>query len=133
MNTTRSLRSLALAQAFSLAVAFGAEAASEDYAFALASSEPNPGPGVDIAVSLTDLRSNTPVSGAVIFATRLDMAPDGMEAMTAPVEVMPEGKPGIYHFKADLVTGGNWRLRIAAKVQGEAETVQGEMTLGVQP
>jgi len=133
MNTTQSLRRLVVAQALALAAAFGAEAAPDDYAFALASSELNPGKGVDLAVSLTDLRSNAPVSGAVIFTTRLDMAPEGMEAMTTPVEVMPEGEPGIYHLKADLVMGGNWRLQIAAKVQGEAETVQGELILGVQP
>lgn len=133
MNTTKSLRSLVLAQALTLAAAFGAEAAPEDYAVALTSSELHPGDGVDIAVSLTDLRTNTPVPGAVIFTTRLDMAPDGMEAMTAPIEVMPEGEPGIYHFKADLVMGGNWRLRIAAKVQGETETVQGQLILDVQP
>lgn len=133
MKTTQTLRSLVLAQALTLATAFGAQAASTDYAFTVTSSELHPGDGVDIAVSLTDLRTNTPVSGAVIFTTRLDMAPDGMEGMTIPVEVMPEGAPGIYHFKADLMMGGNWRLQIAAKVQGETETVQGELILGVQP
>jgi hypothetical protein len=133
MKTTQTLRSLVLAQALALAAAFGAQAAPEDYTFTLTSSDLRPGDGVDIAVSLTDLRTNTPVSGAVIFTTRLDMAPDGMEAMTTSIEVMPEGEPGIYHFKADLMMGGNWRLQIAAKVQGEAETVQGEMILSVQP
>lgn len=133
MNTTQTLRILLLAQALSLAAAFGVEAAPEDYAFALTGGEVHPGQGVDLAVSLTDLRTNSPVSGAVIFTTRLDMAPDGMEAMTTPVEVMPEGEPGIYHLKADLVMGGNWRLQVAAKVQGEAETVQGELILDVQP
>ena len=133
MNTTQSLRSLVLAQALALAAAFGAQAAPQDYAFTLVEREIHPGQGVDLAVSLTDLRTNTPVSGAVIFTTRLDMAPDGMEAMTTPVEVLPEGEPGIYHFKADLVMGGDWRLQVAAKVQGEAETVQGELILSVQP
>ena len=133
MNITQSLRSLVLAQAITLAAAFGAQAAPEDYAFTLTGSELHPGDGADIAVSLTDLRTNAPVSGAVIFTTRLDMAPDGMEGMTTPVEVMAEGEPGVYHLKADLVMGGNWRLQIAAKVQGEAETVRGELILGVQP
>lgn len=133
MNTTHFLRSLVLAQALTFATAIGAQAAPADYAFTIVDSELHPGQGMDIAVSLTDLRTNTAVSGAVIFTTRLDMAPDGMEGMTVPVEVMPEGAPGIYHFKADLMMGGNWRFQIAAKVQGEAETVQGELILGVQP
>ena len=87
MKTTQTLRSLVLAQALALAAAFGAQAAPEDYTFTLTSSDLRPGDGVDIAVSLTDLRTNTPVSGAVIFTTRLDMAPDGMEAMHAEVSV----------------------------------------------
>jgi hypothetical protein len=34
----------------------------------------------------------------VIFATRLDMAPDGMEMMGTPVEAIPSGGPGVYRF-----------------------------------
>ena len=73
-----------------------------------------------------------PVADAVIFTTRLDMAPDGMEGMTAPVEALPSKIPGEYRFKVDLAMAGNWRFQIAAKVQGEAETVQGALILGVQ-
>ena len=132
MNTTTTLRSFVLSAAFILAAAFGAQAAPNDYAFKIISSELHPGEGVNISVSLTDLRTNAPVADAVIFTTRLDMAPEGMEGMTAPVEVVPSGIPGQYQFKADLTMAGNWRFQIAAKVQGEAETVQGELILGVQ-
>lgn len=132
MNTTASLRSLVLAPVLILAAAFSASAAPEDYAFKIVQSELHPGEGVAIAVSLTDLRTNTPVSDAVIFTTRLDMAPEGMEGMTAPVEAVATDIPGQYQFKVDLAMAGNWRFQIAAKVQGEAETVQGEMIFGVQ-
>ena len=132
MTMTNSLRGLVLAQAVIFAAAFNAFAAPADYAFKIIESELHPGDGVTIAVSLTDLRTNMPVSDAVIFTTRLDMAPDGMEAMTAPVEAMPSDIPGQYKFKVDLTMAGNWRFQIAAKVQGEAETVQGELILGVQ-
>ena len=132
MNTKHVLRSLVLAQALTLVAAFAAQAAPEDYVFKVVSSELHPGEGVIISVSLTDLRTNTPVEGAVIFTTRLDMAPEGMEGMTAPVEAMPSEAPGQYQFKADLAMAGNWRFQIAAKVQGEADTVQGELILGVQ-
>ena len=40
-----------------------------------------------------------PVRDAVIFSTRLDMAPDSMEMMTAPAELAPSIEPGIYRFK----------------------------------
>ena len=133
MNTTSFLRSLVLAQALTLAAAIGAQAAPEDYSFKITDSEIHPGDGVILTVSLMDLRTNTPVAGAVIFTTRLDMAPEGMEGMTSPVEVLTEVAPGIYRLKADLAMAGNWRLQIAAKVQGEAETAQGELILGVKP
>ena len=94
MNTTTTLRSLVLSAAFIFAAAFGAQAAPDDYAFKIISSELHPGEGVNISVSLTDLRTNAPVADAVIFTTRLDMAPEGMEGMTAPVEVVPSGIPG---------------------------------------
>ena len=132
MNIIASLRSLVLAPVIILAAAFSASAAPEDYAFKIVQSELHPGEGVAIAVSLTDLRTNTPVSDAVIFTTRLDMAPEGMEGMTAPVEAVATDIPGQYQFKVDLVMAGNWRFEIAAKVQGEAETVQGELILDVQ-
>lgn len=132
MNTTLFLRSIVLAQALALGAAISAQAAPKDYAFKITDSEIHPGEGAIFSVSLTDLRTNTPVTGAVIFTTRLDMAPEGMEGMTSPVEVLPEGTPGIYSLKADLAMAGNWRLQIAAKVQGEADTVQGELIFGVQ-
>ncbi|MBC7735906.1 MAG: FixH family protein [Candidatus Saccharibacteria bacterium] len=133
MNFKHSMRSFVLAQALTLATTFGSEAASEDYAFRIIGSELHQGAGASITVSLIDLRTNAPVSDAVIFTTRLDMAPEGMEAMTTPVEAMASVIPGQYQFKADLAMAGNWRFQIAAKVQGEAETVQGELILGVKP
>lgn len=132
MNTTVSLRSLVLAPVLILVTAFSGNAAPQDYAFKIVESELHSGAGINISVSLTDLRTNAPVSDAVIFTTRLDMAPEGMEGMTAPVEAVATNIQGQYQFKVDLAMAGNWRFQIAAKVQGEAETVQGELILGVQ-
>ena len=132
MKTTYSLRSVLLAQALTLATAFGAKAAPEDYAFKIVDSELHQGAGAVITVSLLDLRTKAPVLDAVIFTTRLDMAPEGMEGMTTPVEAVASDVPGQYQFRADLAMAGNWRFQIAAKLQGEPETVQGELILGVQ-
>lgn len=132
MNTTNFLGRLVLAQALIFEAALSAQAAQADYAFKIVGSERHSGEGVSISVSLTDLRTNTPVSDAVIFTNRLDMAPEGMEGMTAAVEAVASDIPGQYAFKADLTMAGNWRFQIAAKVQGEAETVQGELILGLQ-
>ena len=87
------------------------------------------GAGAILTVRLTDLRTGTPVEDAVIFATRMDMAPDGMETMTTPVTLLPTESPGLYRFATDLTMAGNWRFSVAVKVQGEAETVEAELLL----
>ena len=86
-----------------------------------------------VEVSLTDLRTGTPVEGAVIFATRMDMAPDGMETMTSPVTAMSAETPGNYRFATDITMAGGWRFSIAAKVQGEEETVETQIELKATP
>ncbi|RWH71731.1 MAG: hypothetical protein EOQ86_05360 [Mesorhizobium sp.] len=114
----------------SVIVAFqAAKAAQEDYEFQLVKSEIKEGNGAVVAVRLFDKRTGAPVNDAVVFATRMDMAPDGMEAMTAPVEVLPSVEPGIYRFKTNLKMAGGWRFSIAAKVQGETETVERRLEL----
>jgi len=96
-------------------------AAAADYKLSLLSMAYPVGASAVLEVKLTDMRTDAPVEGAVIFATRMDMAPDGMATMTSPVQVLPSTEPGLYRFSTDLVMAGNWRFSIAAKVQGELE------------
>ena len=56
-----------------------------------------------------------------------------MEAMTTRIEPMPSQETGIYRFKTNLSMEGGWRLKLAMKVQGELETVQGELVLQAKP
>lgn len=133
MHFTQLLRA-ALAASLILAAIHGpARAAASDYEFQLTKAEIPQGDDAIIAVRLVDKRSGDGVSDAVIFATRLDMAPDGMETMTTKIEALPASEPGIYRFKANLSMQGGWRLSLAAKVQGEAETVQAALTLKALP
>jgi hypothetical protein len=69
----------------------------------------------------------------VIFATRLDMAPEGMATMTAPVEALPSTEPGVYRFRTNLMMAGGWQLSLAAKVQGEVGTLQNQLILRALP
>ncbi len=64
---------------------------------------------------------------AVIFAKRIDMGPDGMEMMTAPIELTSSTEPGVYKFKTDLGMAGEWALSLGAKVQGETGTVENKL------
>jgi YtkA-like len=76
-------------------------------------------------VRLVHKPSGKPVTGAVLFRTRLDMSPDSMGEMTAKHVAMPTSEPGVYRFKADLTMAGGWAFKVMAKVPGESETVQG--------
>jgi hypothetical protein len=95
----------------------------KDYEFQLVQSEIKKGDGAIVAVRLVNKKSGKPVSDAIIFAKRIDMAPDAMQEMTAPLEQLPPTEPGVYRFKTDLTMQGRWRLSLGAKVQGEEGTV----------
>ena len=77
-----------------------------------------------LAVRLIDKRTGRPVPDAVVFAKRIDMAPDGMETMTSRIEQAATVEAGVYRFDVRLTMAGNWRLSLAAKVQGEPGTVE---------
>ncbi|MFC0808853.1 FixH family protein [Ensifer sp. P24N7] len=128
-----SARAILGSLAIALTTASTSFAAATDYEFQLVQSEVAHGPEATVAVRLVDRRTAKPVSDAVIFTTRLDMAPEGMEAMTTSVEPMSSTEPGVYRFKTNLSMEGGWRFKLAAKVQGETETVQGELVLQATP
>src|SRR5215472_16731658 len=125
-----SMKQAAVAAAFGVAFVSGAIlnawAGASDYEFQLVSKELKAGGPAEITVRLIHKPDGKPVPEAVIFTTRLDMWPDGMEAMTTPVEKVAGGEPGIYRFKAKLTMEGGWALSLAAKVQGEPDTIQGK-------
>ena len=69
----------------------------------------------------------------VVFAQRIDMAPDGMEMMAAPIKPLPSAEPGTYKFEAALSMEGRWRLSLVAKVQGETGTLENKLVVEVLP
>ena len=103
-------------------------AGANDYVFEAVKAEIKKGDGTIVAVRLVHKPTGKPVTGAVIVQTRIDMAPDGMASMAAPLTPVPSNEPGVYAFKAELSMAGRWLLSIAAKVQGEPETVVGKIT-----
>jgi hypothetical protein len=116
-----------------VALASCALADVKDYEFKLVQNEVKKGDGAIVAVRLIDKRSGKTVSDAVISAKRIDMAPDGMAAMAAPLEQLPSTEPGVYRFKTNLTMEGRWQLSLAAKVQGETGTVENKLILKALP
>lgn len=132
MTFINTLRVLAAALPLAT-VSLPALADIKDYEFRLVQSELKQGNGVIVAVQLVDKRSGKPVPDAVIFAQRIDMAPDGMENMALPIEAIPSTEPGTYRFKTNLVMAGGWRLSLGAKVQGETGTLENKLILKALP
>jgi YtkA-like len=104
-------------------------AAANDYAFEPVQAELKKGDDVVVALRLMHKPTGKAVPDAVIIRTRIDMAPDGMAEMASQVTVVPSSEPGTYAFKTDLPMAGRYLFSIAAKVQGERETVLGKVIL----
>src|SRR5215831_2959278 len=96
-----------------------------DFAFEPVKAEMKKGDDVTVAVRLMNKKTGRAVPDAVIIRTRMDMAPEGMGEMTSPVKPLPSTEPGVYAFKTDLTMAGRWQFTVAAKVQGEPDTVTG--------
>ena len=109
-----------------------ARADIKDYEFQLVDQAIKAGPDKTITVRLVNKTNGKPVPDAVIFATRLDMAPDGMQEMATKIAPMPGGEPGTYKFKATFGMAGRWQLSLGAKVQGETGTVENKLVITAQ-
>jgi hypothetical protein len=135
MKSSRYLRAF---RAASIVVAMtgaitAARADIKDYEFQLVDQTIQAGPDKIITVRLMNTKTGNPVPDAVIFATRLDMAPDGMQEMATKIAPMPGGEGGTYKFKATFGMAGRWQLSLGAKVQGETGIVENKLVLKATP
>ena len=117
---------------FWIALVTHAQAEIRDYEFRLVKAEMKKG-DAEVAVRLVNKKTGKPVPDAVIFAKRIDMAPDGMAAMASPIEQLPSTEPGVYRFKTELSMQGRWQLSIGAKVQGENGSVENKLIVTAVP
>jgi hypothetical protein len=127
--------SRALKVAFIGMAMFGSTAALadiKDYEFQLVDQTIQAGSDKVVTVRLVNKKTGKAVPDAVIFATRLDMAPDGMQEMATKVTAMPGTEPGTYKFKANFSMAGRWQLSLGAKVQGETGTVESKLVVTAQ-
>ena len=99
-------------------------AGAADYQFEVTQVQPA-GPGKShVTLRLLHTPDKKPVSDAVIFQVSADMGPDGMPTMKAPAKAIPSSQLGLYTIEVEPGMAGNWALQLAAKVQGETETVR---------
>jgi hypothetical protein len=122
---------LATVACAALTIAVPAWAAPADYRLELAGEPDKSGKSTIVKVRLVHTPDGKPVAGAVIVQSRLDMGPEGMPTMTAPVKATTASQDGVYQFEIQPQMAGRWALSLAAKVQGEAEMVRGTVTVTV--
>ena len=106
-----------------------AHAEIKNYEFRLVQPTVKAGEDRVVTVRLVDKTTGKTVPDAVIIATRLDMAPDGMQEMMTKVTPMPGTEPGTYRFKATFGMAGRWQLSLGAKLQGETGTVENKLAI----
>jgi hypothetical protein len=131
LNIARALRVAltAIAVAGSAGIA---KADIKDYEFKLVESTVSVGKDKLVTVQLVNKATGKPVPDAVIFATRLDMAPEGMAEMATKIAPEAGGEPGSYRFKAAFGMEGKWLLSLGAKVQGETGSVESKLVITAQ-
>lgn len=130
--TRAFLRAAAMSAALLTVATTPALADSKDYEFQLVEKDVKQGDAT-ITVKLVHKPSGKAIPDAVIFAKRIDMGPDQMEGMTAPLEPLPSTAPGIYRFKTELTMAGRWQLSLGAKLQGEIGTVESKLIVTATP
>ena len=131
-NIPRALQAALIGMALAGSASI-ARAEVKDYEFKLVEPTVTVGKDKIITVQLVNKKTGKPVPDAVIFATRLDMAPEGMPEMATKIAVdTAAADPGSYRLKATFGMEGKWQLSLGAKVQGEAGTVESKLVISAQ-
>lgn len=127
-------RGLPLALAIAVTgIATAAQADIKDYRFELIDQTVKAGTTDRVfTVRLLNTKTGKPVPDAIVFATRLDMAADGMPEMATKIAPVPGAEPGTYKFKATFGMAGRWQLSLGAKIQGETGAVDSKLVITAQ-
>jgi hypothetical protein len=131
MFKIRTSAVLAALTALFLTTPLASWAAPEDYRFELAAQPEKTGSAMLVKLRLVAVAESKSVPGVEIVQMRLDMGPDGMAAMTAPIKLLSSNEPDVYLFETKPTMAGNWGLTLSAKAPGEPEAITGTVTIPV--
>lgn len=106
-----------------------AYAAASDYRFDMVGEPVRSATQTTITIRLTHIPTGRAVTDAVIFQTRLEMPMQGMAPMAGRVSAAQPDGQGQYRFTAETAMAGEWRLSLAARVQGESEVVRATLMI----
>jgi Cu(I)/Ag(I) efflux system membrane fusion protein len=91
--------------------------------FEAVKSEVPVGKNVRVELKLVGLSPPPAMQDISVEALRLDMGPEGMAAMAAPLKPVPAATPGVLAFQTDLIMAGRWSFSITARIKGQAAPV----------
>jgi hypothetical protein len=119
-----------------LAFTFGvagltASAAPTDYRFETASPTVERGVGVPLRIEVRERSQNRLVPNVKFRDPRVDRTLDGLPTAILPAFFEPSLEFGVYRFRTDLPTDGNWTLNFTAVIPGESQPVGGSVTFKV--
>ncbi len=77
-----------------------------------------------VEVKLTGISPPPQAADITVEASRIDMGPDGMAMMAAPLKPAPASAPGVLAFDTDLSMAGRWAFTITARVKGQSAPVK---------
>jgi hypothetical protein len=122
------LKAAVLASAAALAAcAPQSTSAQEDLSWTPAPAEVPLGTGVRVAVLIEGPDGAVAIDPDAVTEVRIDMGPDGMATMAAPLRPVASGPGESLAWEADLAMAGRWALTVTAIVPGEPEPVTGEV------
>jgi Cu(I)/Ag(I) efflux system membrane fusion protein len=82
-----------------------------------------------IRVQLVDGAGKPFARTVTLLSSRIDMGPDNMPTMTAPLRTLPSKEPGTIAFETNLYAPGRWALSLSAKVDGVPKPVTGTVVI----
>lgn len=112
------------------AAVISTSAATGTLAFEPVEREVEQGNGATLKVRLVDVGMGKTVPVAVLFISQLDISPDGMGEMSAPLEPV---LPAYSRFETDPSMVGGGALKAAAKAPGVTDVVHGRLIMQVVP
>ncbi|WP_428521248.1 efflux RND transporter periplasmic adaptor subunit [Pseudorhodoplanes sp.] len=123
MNFTAVLRIVLVCMTAIAPIPLNRAAAQDAPAFEAVKSEVSVGKDIRIELKLAGVEPAPASRDVTVEKARLDMGPDGMEAMAAPLKPVPGASPGVLVYQADLAMAGRWALSITARIKGRKEPV----------
>ena len=106
-------------------------AAAADFRFEAVAGRVERGVDVTIKVQVFERAQNRPVANIEFLDSRIERSTDGVSVASFPAFFVPSVDYGVYGFRTDFPTDGDWTLRLSAKIPGERQSISASVNFKV--